>query len=305
MTTPVRRVAALINPSARHGLGAGSATTATAALRAAGLEITEMVGRDATHARELAANAAGSGHDAVVVVGGDGSIAMALEAISGTGIPIGLMPAGTGNDHARALNIPVADPDAAAAIIVAGHRRVIDLAMITLSGGSTRIFGTVAATGLDALVTRRANTMGWPKGQLRYPLAAVMEIATLKPFRYRITIDDNVIERDLVLASVGNTRSYGGGMHITPSAILDDGLLDVTLVNHGSRLRAIAMFPTVYSGRHVHRREVEQLRGRRIVLECEPTAPIYADGEQIGELPATIESLPGAATFLTPVTGDH
>lgn len=305
MTSSVRRVAALINPSARHGLGAGAATAATDALRAAGLEITEMVGRDASHAQELAIAAARSDHDAIVVVGGDGSIRMALEATRGTDIAIGLMPAGTGNDHARALGIPVDDPTAAAAIIAAGHRRSVDLAAITLADGSTRVFGTVAATGLDALVTQRANTMAWPKGQLRYPIAAVVEMAKLKPFHYRITIDDNVIERDLVLASVGNTQSYGGGMHITPSATIDDGLLDLTLVRRGSKLRLITLFPTVYSGKHIHRPEVEQFRGRRIILECDPPAPIYADGEQIGMLPATIESLPGAVAFLSPMFQDR
>lgn len=296
----IRRVAALINPSARHGLGAGAAETALGALDAHGLVITEMVGRDATHAQELAQEAARSDHDAMVVIGGDGSIRMALEATRGTDMVIGLMPAGTGNDHARALGIPVDDPVAAAAIVRTGHRRRIDLAQITLADGSTTVFGTVAATGLDALVTERANMMARPKGQLRYPMAAVVEMAKLGAFRYRITVDGTTIERDLVLASVGNTRSYGGGMQITPDAVIDDGLLDLTLVLRGSKLRLLTLFPTVYSGKHIHRPEVEQLRGRRIVLECDPPAPIYADGERVGLLPATIETLPGAVTFLAP-----
>ncbi|WP_207843479.1 diacylglycerol kinase [Williamsia soli] len=296
----IRRIAALINPSARHGLGAGAAETALGALRAHGLDVTEMIGRDATHAQELAHSAARSDHDAVVVIGGDGSIRLALVAVRGTGTSIGLMPAGTGNDHARALGIPIDDPVAAAAIIGAGHQRSIDLAQITLADGSNSVFGTVAATGLDALVTERANMLSRPKGQLRYPIAAVAEIAKLKPFHYRITVDGTTIERDLVLASAGNTRSYGGGMHITPDAIIDDGLLDLTLVLSGSRLRLLTLFPTVYSGKHIHRPEVEQLRGRKIVLECEPAAPIYADGDRVGMLPATIETLPGAVTFLVP-----
>ncbi|PYE18710.1 diacylglycerol kinase [Williamsia limnetica] len=298
MTT--RRIAALINPSARHGLGAGAAETALTALATHGLDVTEMIGRDAAHAQQLAHTAARSDHDAIVVIGGDGSVRMALEAARGTGMPIGLMPAGTGNDHARALGIPVDDPLAAAAIVGAAHERSIDLAQITLADGSTSVFGTVAATGLDALVTERANMMARPKGQLRYPIAAVAEIVKLKPFHYRITVDGVTIERDLVLASVGNTPSYGGGMQITPAAIVDDGSLDLTLVLSGSRLRLLTLFPTVYSGKHIHRPEVEQLRGRKIVLECEPSAPVYADGERVGMLPATIEILPGAVTFLVP-----
>jgi diacylglycerol kinase (ATP) len=300
MTTPIVRVAVLINPSARHGLGARAADTAVATLRARDIVVTEMIGRDEAEARELAREAASSGPDAVVVVGGDGSVRLTLDAIGGTGVPIGLIPAGTGNDHARALGVPTGDPVAAAGIIADGHRRRFDLAVITLADGSSTVFGTVAATGLDALVTERANTMAWPKGQLRYPLAAVVELARMKRFHYRITVDDKTFERDLILAAVGNTASYGGGMHITPDAAVDDGLLDLTLVAHGSRLKMIGLFPTMYSGKHIRHKEVEQFRGTRIVLDCSPTAPIYADGDRIGQLPATIELRPGAVTFLAP-----
>ena len=140
--------------------------------------------------------------------------------------------------------------------------------------------------------------MSWPKGQLRYPLAAIAELARMKPFHYRITVDDNTFERDLILAAVGNTPSYGGGMKITPSAVIDDGLLDLTLISHGSRLKMFGLFPTMYSGKHIEHKEVEQFRGSRIVLDCAPTAPVYADGDRIGRLPATIEVRPGAVTFL-------
>ena len=260
--------------------------------------MTELVGRDPDEARELARTAAASDIDALVVVGGDGSVRLALEAIGDTGVPLGLIPAGTGNDHARALGIPTDDPAAAAAIIVAGRRRPFDIAVITPAHGPSAVFGTVAATGLDALVTERANNMSWPKGQLRYPLAAIAELARMEPFHYRITVDDNTFERDLILAAVGNTPSYGGGMKITPSAVVDDGLLDLTVISHGPRLKMLGLFPTMYSGKHIGHKEVEQFRGSRIVLDCVPTAPIYADGDRIGQLPATIEVRPGGVTFL-------
>ena len=298
MTTAIARVSALINPAARHGLGARAAAIALAALRDRGVEVTELVGRDPDDARELARTAAASDIDALVVIGGDGSVRLALEAVGDTGVPLGLIPAGTGNDHARALGIPTDDPAAAAAIIAAGRRRPFDIAVITPADGPSAVFGTVAATGLDALVTERANNMSWPKGQLRYPLAAVAELARMKPFHYRITLDDNTFERDLILAAVGNTPSYGGGMKITPSAVIDDGLLDLTLISHGPRLKMFGLFPTMYSGKHIEHKEVEQFRGSRIVLDCVPTAPIYADGDRIGRLPATIEVRPGAVTFL-------
>jgi diacylglycerol kinase (ATP) len=298
----IHRVAALINPSARHGLAGQTSDAAVEALTAAGLQVTPLLGSSADEALELVRTAQTSDHDAVVVVGGDGTIRLALQAAyeAGAGaLPIGLMPAGTGNDTARALGIPIHDQADAAAIIAAGARRVCDTATITLADGSIHAFGTVAATGLDALVTERANTLPWPKGQLRYPIAAVIELARMKPFPYQITVDDRKLEHDLVLASVGNTATYGGGMQITPSALIDDGHLDVILVHHGSRLKLMGMFPTIYSGKHIHRKEVEQLRGRRIELSSTRATPIYADGDRIGELPATIEVRPGAVSFLT------
>ncbi|HEY9313628.1 diacylglycerol kinase [Williamsia sp.] len=297
----IQRVAALINPSARHGLAGEASDAAVEALTAAGLEVTPLLGASADEALELARTAQTSDHDAVVVVGGDGTIRLALQAVYEAGVdalPIGLMPAGTGNDTARALGIPIDDHPAAAAIIAGGARRLCDTATITLADGSIHAFGTVAATGLDALVTERANTLPWPKGQLRYPIAAVIELARMKPFPYEISVDGQHMERDLVLASVGNTASYGGGMQITPAALIDDGHLDVILVHHGSRLKLMGMFPTIYSGKHIHRKEVEQLRGRRIELRSSRTTPIYADGDRIGELPAVIEVRPGAVSFL-------
>lgn len=298
----IRRVAALINPAARHGLAGAAVAAAVDALVANGLEVTALTGSSAGEALGFARGVRSPQHDAVVVVGGDGTIRLALQAAYEAGadaVPIGLMPAGTGNDTARTLGIPTDDPAAAAAIISRGAHRICDSATITLSDGSVHAFGTVAASGLDALVTERANTLSWPKGQLRYPIAALIELSRMKPFPYRITVDGQTLDRDLVLASVGNTATYGGGMQITPSAIIDDGELDITLVHHGSRLKLMGLFPTIYSGKHIHRKEVEQLRGRRIELTSSRRTPIYADGDRIGELPATIEVRRGAVSFLS------
>ncbi|MGZ8177738.1 diacylglycerol kinase [Williamsia sp. SKLECPSW1] len=297
MSGPIRDVVALVNPHSRHGAGAETAQAAVAALRDAGLSVDVRSGSDADDARRVAAAAVAEGTDALVVVGGDGTIAGALDAIAGSAVPIGVMPAGTGNDHARALGIPVGDVAAAAAIVADGNVRAVDLARLS-AGGRSMVFGTVAAVGLDAAVTERAVAMRWPRGQARYPLAAIAEIARLAPHRIRLTVDDEVHDLDAILVAIGNTPSYGGGMRICPTAAIDDGQLDVTVVEHSSRGRLLRLFPTIYRGTHVRHRGVHTLRGRSITVESADALPVSADGELFGVTPVTVDVMPGAARFV-------
>ncbi|GGF16537.1 diacylglycerol kinase [Williamsia phyllosphaerae] len=299
MSSPVRSVIALVNPNSRNGAGRATATAAVDALRRRGVQVVTRTGLDASDARVAAAEAVRSDVDAVVVIGGDGTIGPVLDAARGTDTRIGLIPAGTGNDHARALDIPTDDPEAAVDIVVAGHSRRVDLGLITSTAGEF-VFGTVAAIGLDAAVTKRAVGMRRPRGQSRYALAAVAEIMALAPRHFRVTVDDESWEMDLVMASVGNTPSYGGGMRICPDAVIDDGLLDVTLVEYAPRRRLLRLFPTIYSGTHVSRPEVHTMRGRRIVIESGVPAPASADGDLMGTTPVTVEVLPAAIDFLVP-----
>ena len=299
MTRPGRSVVALVNPRSRHGAGAATAEGAITALRARGITVDVRSGIDADDARRVAATAIGEGVDALVVVGGDGTIAGALEAAAGSPVPVGIMPAGTGNDHARALSIPVNDVEAAADVIAAGHSRAVDLARLT-TGGRSMVFGTVAAVGLDAAVTERAVAMRWPRGQARYPLAAIAEIARLAPRRVRLTVDGEHHDLDAILVAVGNTPSYGGGMRICPTASIDDGRLDVTVVEHTSRARLLRLFPTIYRGTHVRHHGVHTFTGTRVTVESTDGLPASADGEVFGVTPVTIEVLPGAVHFLAP-----
>lgn len=299
MTRPGRSVVALVNPRSRHGAGAATAQAAITALRARGLTVDVRSGTDADDARRVAATAVAEGTDALVVVGGDGTIAGSLEAAAGSTVPVGIMPAGTGNDHARALSIPIGDVDAAADIVAAGHSRAIDLARLT-AGGRSMVFGTVAAVGLDAAVTDRAVAMRWPRGQARYPLAAIAEIARLTPRRVRLTVDGEHHDLDAILVAVGNTPSYGGGMRICPAASIDDGSLDVTVVEHTSRARLLCLFPTIYRGTHVRHDGVHTFTGARVTAEASDALPASADGEVFGVTPVTVKVLPAAVRFLAP-----
>ena len=182
--------------------------------------------------------------DALVVVGGDGIISLALQVLAQTDIPLGIIPAGTGNDHAREFGIPTKDPEAAADVVVDGGAETVDLGRIRGADGTDRWFGTVMAAGFDSLVTDRTNRMRWPHGRMRYNVAMVAELSKLRLLPFRLTFDGGEeLVTDLTLAAFGNTKSYGGGMLICPDADHTDGLLDVTMVQSASRTQADPVVP--------------------------------------------------------------
>ncbi|CAM2905491.1 diacylglycerol kinase [Prescottella defluvii] len=299
-----KSVTVLTNPAAGSGHAPWASAAAVARLRERDVTVTEIEGSSADEALEMARKAVAEGTDALVAAGGDGLVNIAWQALAQSGTPLGIVPGGTGNDHARLFHIPVDDPVKAADIIATG-----DVATVDLARAGDRWFGTVLSSGFDALVTDRANRMRWPKGPMRYNFAMVVELAKLEPIPYRIVLDDRTIELDATMVSVGNGTSYGGGMLITPNAKLDDGLLDVTVVKSGGRFKLVRLFPTVYKGTHVDLDEVETYRTRTLRLEAPVpgsstgsarATPVtsYADGEFVGQLPLDIEAVPGAGRVI-------
>ena len=298
--TGIGRVTLLTNPMAGHGNAPHAAERAVARFQECGVDVTAIVGRDPAHARELVDDALAHGTDALVVVGGDGVISLALQALAHSDIPLGIVAAGTGNDHAREYGLPVGDPAAAVDVIVAGQTETIDLGHIRGADGTGTWFGTIAATGFDSLVSDRVNRMSWPHGRMRYNLAIVAEISKLRLLPFRLVLDgEREIVTDLTLAAFGNTRSYGGGMLICPGADHADGLLDITMIRSGSRTKLMRLFPTVFKGTHVELDEVITDRARTITVES-PGINAYADGEYACALPVEISAVPGALRILRP-----
>ena len=297
---PIGRVTLLTNPMAGHGNAPHAAERAIARFQERGVDVTAIVGRDPAHARDLVADAVARGTDALVVVGGDGVISLALQILAHKTIPLGIVAAGTGNDHAREYGIPVGDPAAAVDVILAGHTETVDLGLIRGADGTETWFGTVAATGFDSLVSDRVNRMRWPHGRMRYNLAIVAELSKLRLLPFRLVLDgEREIVTELTLAAFGNTRSYGGGMLICPNADHADGLLDITMITSGSRGRLMRLFPTVFKGTHVDLDEVTTYRARTVTVEC-PGINAYADGEYACPLPVEISAMPGALKILLP-----
>jgi diacylglycerol kinase (ATP) len=282
-----------VNPTAGRGRGAHAAQPAASALRAAGFSVRTVLGLDADDALGRAREAVGAGTGALVAVGGDGLVHLALQAVAGTDTPLGVVAVGTGNDFAGALGLPVRDP-AAAGRRIADALKGSRLTEVDLGRVNGRWFGTVIATGFDSRVNDRGNRMRLPVGRFRYDLAIVAELAAFRPLRYRLTLDDGgTREVEATLIAVGNGSSYGGGMRICPGADLRDGLFDVTVVGGCSRSTLLKVFPRVYKGTHVDHPVVTTYRASRVGLVAEGLTA-YADGERLGPLPITAECVPGA-----------
>ena len=295
------RVTVLTNPASGHGNARHAAERAITQLHRRGLDVVAIAGTDAVHAQRLVEGALEREMDALVVVGGDGIVSVALQVLAGTDVPLGIVPAGTGNDHARAFGLPAKDPEAAADVVVDGAVDTVDLGRITGADGTVRWFGTVMAAGFDSLVTDRTNRMRWPHGRMRYNLAMLAELSQLRLLPFRLTFDGDEQVSELTLAAFGNTSSYGGGMLICPDADPRDGLLDVTMVASASRTRLIRLFPTVFKGTHVDLDEVHTRRAGSIPVES-PGITAYADGEYVCPLPVEVSAVPGALRILRPRT---
>lgn len=296
----VRRVALLVNPVAGHGKALGVARRARARFAGRGVEVRELVGADAEASRELARQAVAGGIDALVVVGGDGMIHLALPSVVGTATPLGVIPAGTGNDQAREYGWPRRSPEDAADVVLAGITRSIDVGRAVTADGRATYFGSVLAAGFDSLVSDRTNRMRWPHGRARYNVAMLAEFVNLRPLPFVLTLaDGTVIEQDLLLVAVGNTRSYGGGMKICPGADPGDGLFDVTIGRAASRRSVLRMMPGVYRGTHVAKPQVQVVRTTGLRIES-AGINAYADGDHLGPLPADVSLLPGAVSVFVP-----
>jgi diacylglycerol kinase (ATP) len=289
-----REIALLTNPTSGKGRGGRVVEQVLPRLRAAGHEVRNLAGRDGDEALDLARQCVADGVDTLAVVGGDGMVHLAVQALAGSATRLGLVPAGTGNDVARYFDLPRQDPLAAADVVLAGRERQVDLARV----GAT-YFVTVMAAGFDAIVNERANAMSWPKGQMRYNLATVAELRTLRPIPYVLDIDGEEQRFEATMVAVGNGTSFGGGLRITEGAVLDDGLLDVVVIAPMSRRELLKTYPTLFKGTHVHHAGYRHHHAKKVTIAA-PGITAYADGERLAALPLTVEVAPLALRVLVP-----
>ncbi|NNU26279.1 diacylglycerol kinase family protein [Isoptericola sediminis] len=320
--TGAHHVGLVVNPTAGAGRGRVIATVATDRLRRAGHRVSDLSGPDgAATAARLAAR-----HDleALVVVGGDGMVHLGAGATAGTGTPLGVVPVGTGNDFAAVLGLPEDPLDAVDHVVAAlahGTRRAVDAVEVTGPHDPPRWVAGAVSAGLDAAVSARALRMRHPRGPARYTVATLAELARFRAWDYRLEFTDVVDDGGLALAgeparatwqgraamvTAANVDRIGGGIRVTPHARVDDGLLDVLVAPITSRAAAASIFPFMYAGTHVRRRDVHVLRARAVTISPGPDAapgtlwPVaHGDGEALSALPLTARAVPGALQVLT------
>jgi diacylglycerol kinase (ATP) len=248
--------------------------------------------------------------DAILLFGGDGTIHRHLAALVHLQVPVLVVPAGSGNDFARALHLrSVAASLRTWQQFEAGRLepRAIDLGLITPSNSPEKhhYFCCVAGCGLDSAVARLANHMPrWLRARGGYAMGLVPTILQFAPFSLRITTQNGGASQSYealtTLATFANTPYYGGGMRIAPRAKMNDGMLDVCLIREISKLKLLSLFPTVYLGRHLDLRESEYSKAESVRLETETPCDIYADGEYVCATPAEIRVVPNALQVIAP-----
>jgi diacylglycerol kinase (ATP) len=293
------------NPTAGGGRAGRLAPQVVERLRGDGVQVAQHPTRSLEDAR-LAACQAAPEVDAVVAVGGDGTVGACAAGLadagpaggspggSGVRAALGVVPAGGGNDAARSLGLPAGDPLAAAGLLTRLHRRPADLA--TVAG---RAYLNVAGAGFDSEVNRVANQrLGWARGRPRYVGAVLAQLVVGGTATFELVLDGRAQRLEGWLVAVANGPSYGGGMRVAPGASLADGLLDVVVIGAIGKLEFLRTFPKVFSGGHVGHPAVAVHRAARVELDADRPLAVYADGEPAGTLPATFEVRPAAVTVL-------
>ena len=296
----VRAVALVVNPLAGRGRAAALAEVVERRLIYHGLVVHRMPAPVAASTGDL--GDVPPGVDTVAAVGGDGTVHRLLPLLAGTTLALGVVPAGSGNDLAAALGVPM-DPLAATDLVATGSTRLIDLAVAgaaDVSSAGTRWWATVLCAGFDSAVAARAQRMRWPAGPRRYDVALLAELAALRPVPFTVTPDHEPARRlPATLVAVGNTARYGGGLRICPAADPADGLLDVTVVGPVTRRELLRVAPRLRTGEHLDHPAVSRFRVGSLRLDA-PMVTAYADGEPVGPLPLHIACRPGTLRVIAP-----
>ena len=287
----------LVNPSAGGGRALDRLPETQRALDVRGIEHRVVLTTGIEHGREQAQAAADAG-ETVIVMSGDGLIGQIGGALAEGRGTLAIIPGGRGNDLARVLGIP-SEIDAAADVIAAGATREIDVGEV-----NGRRFLCIASCGFDSDANRIANDARLVKGQLVYLYAALRALVEWKPARFEVTLDGERVVFTGYSVAAANSRAFGGGMFVAPDAKLDDGRLDVVWVNKVGKLRYLANLPKVFKGTHVSNPEVVVRRATEVRIEADRPFAVYADGDHLADLPATLSVLPNALRVVAPVSAE-
>ncbi len=290
----MKPIGVLVNPAANRGRGNLVGDQVFALLKQAGIAAVSLTSESA-QAAKAKAEALISNQDlaGVVAVGGDGTAQLGVNICVPNQIPLGIVPAGSGNDQARELNIPLSDIPAAVSNIIESLNapRRVDVMKVKNPTREFWSLGSISA-GFDALCAKRANGLKWPKGPNSYVAAMLLELPSFKPIKYQLEADGVKREISAMLCGVANVKNFGGGMKISPQSDITDGELEVFILHEVSRPKLLKIFPTVYAGEHVKYPEVEIFRAKSVRISND-SFPMTCDGELVGEAPFTVDVHPG------------
>jgi len=254
------------------------------------------------HAVELAKQTNLLGYDAIVASGGDGTL---YEVINGYYLnsgklkpPLGLIPNGTGNAFMKELNLTKNDWRKAIDIIKKNQIKMLDVARYQ-ADGQQRYFMNILGTGFVSKVAEASIPMKW-MGNAAYTVATLIKLITLKSQTVDLVIDDELQQRQAVFVEVANSRYTGTTFLIAPKAKLDDGKLDVILLNKISRFRLLTLFNSIYDGSHISFPEVEYIQVKKIAIREATPGKLIPDGEVLGQTPVSIECLHKDLAFIWP-----
>ncbi len=289
-----RAVSLIVNPNAGGGRAAQVLPDVEAALRAHGFDLRVTLTTGLDHACRLATAAVSDG-ELAVTLGGDGLVGCVAGELAGTDGVLGILPGGRGNDFARVLGMPPEPVDACAALAHAAER------LIDVGDVDGRPFIGIASCGFDSEANRIANETTLVKGNLVYVYGALRALATWKPARFEVELDG----RELLAFSgysVGacNSKAYGGGMYVASDAEIDDGLLDVVMGGANPKRRFLMNVGRSFQGRLHEARSIHSVRAREVRISADRPFTMYADGDPIAELPATVSLRHRALRVLAP-----
>jgi YegS/Rv2252/BmrU family lipid kinase len=283
----------LVNPSAGAGRARELLPQVERAMTANGLEHRSLFTEGVEHGCEQALAAAETG-EIPVVMSGDGLIGQVGGALAGTGRPLGVIPGGRGNDLARVLDIPE-NVEAAVELLAAAAWREIDVGEV-----NGRRFLGIASCGFDSDANRIANETRFIKGNLVYAYAALRALVAWKPATFSLQMDGVTRQVTGYTVAAANNKAYGGGMYAAPDAELDDGLLDVGATGDVGKVRFLRGLAKIFDGEHFELLEVQSWKAPQVRIEADRPFAVYADGDHIADLPATVSLLPRALRIIVP-----
>ncbi len=291
----MKPIGVLVNPAANRGRGNQVGEKVFDRLAKAGIAAINLSAESASSAKDKANLAIHEQEiSGVIAVGGDGTAQLGVNICVPNQVPLGIVPAGSGNDQARELNIPMGDPDTAIDNVIASLElpRRVDVMKVITNSREFWSLGSISG-GFDAVCANRANGLKWPKGPNSYVAAMLLELPSFKPIEYHLTLDGEHRSVKAMLCGVANVKNFGGGMKISPQSEITDGELEVFILHEVSRAKLLKIFPSVYKGEHTKYPEVEILKVRSVRVEND-NYPLACDGELIGTAPFGAEVHPGA-----------